>query len=290
MRAHESFYGSRFLNLMKEKSTRSGRINGIAMALLLLLLMTALLVLVTSIAYAQGEVYWHIDPNVETCSMVINPALTQDEWNKFTEQMGAILSFKSLASAETLGKMNFYIGIDDSYTPIDQHDPAWINTFTHPDEDCPLGDDISYPTIRIRMGVTDDIDVGAYWTTAPHSNYGGVGGELKYTFLHESETHPAAAVRASASILTGVPDFDMDVYSLEVMTSKKIAMITPYVGFRESLSVGDVTTSKVNLHKESVFIPQGYVGATYSIWRLNLAAEYNISSVNTFAVGLGFTF
>ena len=74
------------------------------------------------------------------------------------------------------------------------------------------------------------------------------------------------------------------------MTSKKIAMVTPYVGFRESLSIGTVTTSKVNLHKESVFIPQGYVGVAYSIWKLNLAAEYNISYVNTFALAIGFNF
>ena len=289
MRANKSFY-TKVVNLMKEIIMKNKRLNGMAMALLLLLLMTLLLFLFRSAAYAQGDVYWNIDPNVETCSMVIDPSLTQDQWNRFTKQIGAILSFKSLASAETLGKMNFYIGIDDSYTPVNQHDPAWINTFTHPDEDCPLGDAISYPTIRARMGVSDNIDVGAYWTTAPHSNYGGVGLELKYAFQKEPEKHLAAAVRASASILTGVPDFDVNVYSLEIITSKKIAMVTPYVGFRESLSVGTVTTSKVNLHKENVFIPQGYLGVSYSIWRLNLAAEYNISYVNTFALAIGCNF
>ncbi len=82
----------------------------------------------------------------------------------------------------------------------------------------------------------------------------------------------------------------MNVYSLEFMTSKKIARVSPYVGFRESLSVGTVTTSKVNLHKESIFIPQGYLGVSYSIWRLNLAVEYNISYVNTFALAIGLNF
>ncbi len=277
--------------LSREGIMRSTLLYKLGMALLLSLLMTLLLLLFTYAAYAaEGGVYWHIDPAVETCSMVIDPSLTQDQWHRFTEQIGAILSFKSLASADTLGKMNFYIGIDDSYTPVNQHDPAWINTFTHPDEDCPLGDAISYPTIRARIGVSDDLDIGAYWTTAPHSNYGGVGVELKYAFQKESEKRPAAAVRASASILTGVPDFDMNVYSLELMTSKKIAMITPYAGFRESLAVGTVTTSKVNLHRENVLIPQGYLGVSCSLWRLNLAAEYNISTVNTFAVAIGFNF
>ncbi len=242
-------------------------------------------------AQSNGSgVYWHIDPSVKTCSMVINSSLTQAQWHKFTKQVGAILSFKSLASAQTLGKMNFYINIDDSYTPIDQHDLAWINTFTHPDENCPLGDAISYPTIRARMGVSDNMDIGAYWTTAPDANYGMVGGEFKYKFLQESEKLPAAAVRASVSILTGVPDYNMNVYGVDLMASKKIAMLTPYIGFRESLAIGTETTSKVNLDKESLLITQGYAGVSYSIWMLSLAAEYNVSSVNTFAFAIGFNF
>ena len=83
--------------------------------------------------------------------------------------------------------MNFLIAIDKASTPVDQHDLAWINTFTHPDEDCPLGDAIIVPTIRASMGVSDNMDVGGYWTTAPSANYGMVGGEFKYAFLQESE-------------------------------------------------------------------------------------------------------
>jgi hypothetical protein len=249
------------------------------------------LFLFAAISYAQssgGNVYWHIDPNVKTCSMVIDPSLTQSQWHTFTKQAGAIISFKSLASAETLGKMKFNVAIDKSSTPVDQHNPAWINTFTHPDENCPLGDVIALPTIRARLGVTDNMDVGGYWTVAPGANYGAVGGEIKYAFLHESKKSPAAAVRGSVSILTGVPDFNFNVYSVDLLASKKITMLTPYVGIKESLASGTETTSKVNLNRENVFITQGYAGVAYSIWMLNLAAEYNVSFVNTFAFVIGF--
>lgn len=220
--------------------------------------------------------------------MVIDPSLTQAQWHKFTEQVGAILSFKSLAPANTLGKMNFKVAIDGAYTPVDQHDFAWINTFTHPDETCPLGDAIKYPTIRASIGVADNMDVGGYWTTAPNSNYGGVGGEFKYAFLQETEKFPAAAVRASVSMLTGVPDFNMSLYSVDLLASKSVAMLTPYVGFRESLAVGTETTSKVTLNQERVLIAQGYAGIAYSIWTFSLAAEYTVSYVNTFAIAVGF--
>jgi hypothetical protein len=262
---------------------RSKRLNGTVTSLVLFLFV--------SVSHAQNDgsdVYWHIDPNVKTCSMVIDASLSQAQWHKFTKQAGAILSFKSLAPAKTLGKMNFKIAIDYASTPVDQHDLAWINTFTHPDENCPLGDVISVPTIRASMGILDNMDVGAYWTTAPGANYGGVGGEFKYAFLQESGNFPTAAVRASVSILTGVSDFNMNIYSVDLMASKKIAMLTPYVGFKENLFVGTETTSKVDLNKESLLITQGYAGVSYSIWMLNLEAEYNVSSVNSFVVAIGF--
>ncbi len=235
------------------------------------------------------DVYWHIDPGVKTCSMVIDPALTQAQWHTFTEQAGPIMSFKSLASPATLGKMRFVVAIDYDATPVDQHDPAWINTFTHPDASCPLGDKIHVPTIRARMGVSDRMDVGAYWTTAPGVNYGGVGGELKYGLLQASGNGPVAAVRGSVSLLTGVPDFNMGVYSLDVMAGEKIAGFVPYVGYRQNLVIATETTPKVDLERETRWLPQGFAGVTYSLRRFNFTAEYSVSTVNTlaFAIGVG---
>jgi hypothetical protein len=186
--------------------------------------------------------------------------------------------------------MNFKISIDYASTPVNQHDLVWINTFTHPDENCPLGDAIAIPTIRASLGITDDMDIGGYWTTAPRANYGMVGGEFKYAFLKESEKLPTASVRGSFTILTGVSDYNINIYSVELMASKKIAFITPYIGVRQNLGIGTETTPKVDLNKESILFTQGYVGVLYFIWMLSVAAEYNVSSINTFALGIGFNF
>ncbi len=220
--------------------------------------------------------------------MVIDPSLTQAQWKKYTRQVSAISSFKSLASAEPLGKLNFTVGITYSITPVDQRDPAWINTFTHPDENCPLGDQIKVPTLRARLGVSSTMDVGGYWTTAPGANYGIVGGEFKYAFLRESARAPAAAVSTSFAMLTGVPDYNLSIYSVGLMASKRIAMFTPYLGVKESLAIGTETTTKVDLNSERLPLTQGFIGGTYSIWKLGFAAEYNIADVNTFAFSIGF--
>jgi len=262
---------------------KSNRLNGTAVALI-----SVLVVAVPRVQSHAGDVYWHIDPNVESCSMVMDPALTQDQWHRFAEQAGAMVTFKSMASATTLGKMNFRVSIDASRTPVDQHDPAWINTFTHPDEDCPLGDVISIPTLRAAMGVSDRMDIGGFWTTAPRANYGMAGGEIKYGLLRESDRYPAAAVRASAVFLTGVPDFDLNIYSLDVTASKTFTRLSPYVGFRSSFIMGTENTSKVDLKDERFGISQGYAGAVYTLWSFSLAAEYDIGPVNTLQFALGF--
>ena len=48
-----------------------------------------------STSYAE-DVYWHIDSDVDSCSIVIDPALTQSQFHKFTKQAGLIATFKSM--------------------------------------------------------------------------------------------------------------------------------------------------------------------------------------------------
>lgn len=251
------------------------------------------LFLVPCPSVARGDdsgVYWHIDPGVRTCSMVIDPSLTQSQWHTFTEQIGAISSFKSMRGASALGRGRVQVAVDYADTPVDQHDPAWINTFVHPDADCPLGDAIKMPTVRAAVGVSDRLDAGGIWTMAPRANYGLVGAEMQYAFLHESERVPAVAGRASVVLLTGVPDFSLSMYSLEAITSKRVGRLTPWIGFRSVLAVGTETTSKVDLRAERVPVAQGFAGASYLLWVFDVAAEYDVSSVNTFAFTVGHRF
>lgn len=240
---------------------------------------------------AQGtnnDVYWHIDPGVESCSMVIDPSLTQGQWKRFTREAGEMVTFKSLAPAEIIRKRNFSLSLEYSVSPVDQHDSAWINTFTHPDADCPLGDQIKMPVLRAKYSITDHAEVGIQWTTAPDANYGLVGAEVKYAILKEEKYITALSARASFVSLTGVKDFDVNIGSLDVMAGKKFSRFSPYIGIRESLLMGTETTEKVDLQNENLFVTQGFIGLGFEIWYVNLAAEYTISDIQTFSFLLGF--
>ena len=52
----------------------------------------------------NAEIYWHINPDIKSCSMELDSELTQADFKKFVRQCSLMGSFKSMASAKTLGK------------------------------------------------------------------------------------------------------------------------------------------------------------------------------------------
>ncbi len=195
-------------------------------------------------------------------------------------------SSKSAEPAETLGKNHFSINVDYSSTPIDQHDPAWINTFVHPDAGCPLGDAIILPVLRAEYGITDRVDVGVLYTQAPDANYGLFGAEVKYAFVDGSETGTTIAARATITRLLGVADYNFDMVSLDVLASKKM-LITPYAGLRVSYARAKETTDEVNLSNENIINMQPFLGLEYAYRKFRMAVEYDIGEVSTLVLSVG---
>ena len=165
----------------------------------------------------------------------------------FSRDVGLILSLKSLASAESLGAGNVDIGFGISYTSIEDSDPSWNNTFSHHDSEHYLGNAISFPYVHAKVGVTDRMDVGAYFTTNPNSNFAFLGIETKYAFLDESGDAPAAAVRATYATLLRVDDVTLNTFGLDFTFSKKLGRFTPYAGIAESLTISKEDTDFLDL-------------------------------------------
>jgi hypothetical protein len=258
-----------------------------------LILFLAVGIIVPAGSYAHdpnAAVYWHLNPNIESCSIELDPALTQSEFRKFSRQAGLIGGSRAMASAETLGKGNFSVGLEYSNTPVNQRDNAWINTFTHPDADCPLGDSIKIPLLRVKYGIKDNMDLGAAVIKTPEANYGFLSGEFKYSFLKELEKTPAAAFRTAVTTLLGVADMDMNILTLDCSISKKVYGITPHLGLRENLIMAKENTSKVDLSSESLWQAQGYIGIEYKTKKFGFAVEYNIAEVKTAGILISYVF
>jgi len=233
----------------------------------------------------------HVNDQWSQCAMVIDPALTQDAWHQFVDEAALVSYFRPLASARPLGAGHFEVSVMSWGTRIDDADPAWNDTFSHPDPQHWLfdGDALRIPGMALRVGVSDRVDVGGYVTKAFGANYGILGGQVQYAFVNDKERGLAASARANALKLYGPADLDLNVYGLDLIASKDVSRFSPYAGVSGYLSHGRETTDKVALADETVPGLQGMVGLAARVWHLRLGAELNLASVlgYSFKVGYG---
>jgi hypothetical protein len=71
--------------------------------------------------------------------------------------------------------------------------------------------------LSLRVGVTDDLDVGAFYSENPKANYGWLGFDVKYGILEQREDRPVSlAVRGAYTKTLYVADMDMHALSADV--------------------------------------------------------------------------
>lgn len=265
-----------------------------------------LIILLSSVAHAHGgskNVKLHVMSEAQKdkwteCSFVLDPSLTQKAWHQFTEETGLVTYFRPLKDAKPMGSWNYEFSLMEWETNIDDTDAAWNDTFVHPDSTHWLmeGDALGFPGIMFRSGITDQIDVGAYWTINPGANYGFWGGQVQYNFVNNVENNWAASARLSFVSLFGPKDIDHTVYGIDVLASREYAVysdwvtVSPYAGVSGYLSRAHEGSSVVNLKDENILGVQGMVGASTNISLARLAVEYNFAVVNSFSFKLGIAF
>jgi hypothetical protein len=233
----------------------------------------------------------HTNNRWSDCSIVIHHTLTQEAWHQFVTEAALVTYIRPLASAKPLGSGHLELSALNWSTRIDAADAAWNDTFSHPDSTHWLieGDFLPIPGLMLRVGATDRLDVGGYFTARPDANYGIAGLHLQYNLLNDAETAVAAAGRLSAATLYGPDDLDHSVVGLDFLVSKDVYVFSPYVGVSGYAAHGRETTSAVELDNETIFGVQGTVGVAVEISAVRLGTEVNLGRVPSysFKVGLG---
>lgn len=260
---------------------------------ILISLMLLIIIIATPSLYAgDGGQVLHTNDQWSNCSFVLDPSLTQEAWHKFTREAGLVVYYRPMASAKPMGEGNIELVITNTSTPIDDSDPAWNDTFSHPDSVHWLfeGDVLGFPGMAVRAGITDKIDGGLYFTKNPGTNYGFYGAQLQYSLINNLENGLAAAVRASFVQLFGPEDLNQGVYGLDLLVSRDINRFSPYAGISTYLARAQATTSKVNLDDENIIGMQGMIGVTTNVAFLRIGAEMNFAEVNTSSLLLGYDF
>jgi hypothetical protein len=155
--------------------------------------------LVSALASPGTAQQLHVNDRWKECSIVLDPNLTPEAWRQFARELGLVIHFRPMVSATPLGRGSFEVAVVNWGTRIDDADPAWNDASSHPDEHHRLfdGSTLFIPGVMGRVGVTDQIDAGVYFTKAIGANYGFVGGQVPYNLWSDPERRTAAAARRS---------------------------------------------------------------------------------------------
>lgn len=234
----------------------------------------------------------HVNPSLEECSVQFAPELTQSAFGRFAREFGSISAFKLGSGPPTLGRWGVAIGIEYMRFSVDEKADAWNDTFAHPDAYHELGSDLAFPKLRVRVGVHDRVDVGAFYAENWQADYGWIGLESKVQLLRQDEKMPLSlAVRGAYTKTIVVDDMDMHAFTVDVAVGRTFwGRVTPYVGLGSDAVFVRETTDMVDLDREVAVVPHAVGGVEVKVWHVAVGAEASLAAVNSLQVQLAAVF
>lgn len=234
----------------------------------------------------------NVDASVDDCSVQFAPDLTQGAFQRFVREFGSVSAFKQMAPPTSLGQWGVAIGLEQIWFSVEEKAAAWNDTFVHPDQYHELGSDRAFPKLRLRVGVTDELDLGAYFTKSLTANYGWLGLEGKYTLLKQSEQMPIVlALRGAYTKTLFVEDMDMHALTADASAGRTFwEVLTPYLGLGSEIVLARETSDAVELDTGLAVVPHLFAGFEVHFWYVALGAEGQLATVPSAQVQLSAVF
>ena len=236
-------------------------------------------------------------PAMAKTDITIPDTFNQDDFKKFSRDMGLAISYVPLAPAEPLGDTlpGFDIGVEVTGIQLDTDQQYWK------DVEAVMGDTLPstlpVPKVHAQVGFPFvPIDIGVVYSKIPSTNIKYMGGEIKYAFLEGGVAMPALAIRAAYTKLSGVDDLDLNTKYLDLSISKGIAMFTPYAGYamvwiESKEKSSNPAVIALNLDDVSTTEGKGFVGCKFTFFPLmNMVIEADFAKVASYSLRLNLSF
>jgi hypothetical protein len=198
--------------------------------------------------------------------------LSQDQFHRLSQDLGAAFSYKGVTPATPLGLLGFDVGIEVTDTKMENSSIfalAGAGNQSH----------VTIPKLHVHKGLPAGFDIGAFVAGSPDINATLVGAELRYAILDDGLATPALGMRLSGTKATGLGDLRISTAAFDVMVSKKFALITPYAGGGAVRVMSDVSGS--SLGKERFNKGRYFGGVNVNLLAINLAVEAEKMGGNT---------
>jgi hypothetical protein len=199
-------------------------------------------------------------------------ALTQDQFRKLSEDLGAALSYKGVTPATPLGALGFDVGLEVSATDIQNSDIFRLAGNAAPDY-------IAVPKLHIYKGLPWGFDIGAFVGGATEVDAAVYGLDARWAMLADEVATPAVALRISGTQSSDIGGLKVTTFAGDLMVSKKLTIATPYLGVgvvRISTDPGIDGLSDESFNKSRVF-----GGLNLNLAIVNLAFEAEKLGDNT---------
>jgi len=240
---------------------------------------------------AAAEPMLHVGNAYDDCYFDLHPELTQAEFDEFTREGSALLHDQQLAGAEALGRGVVHVSLDYASTAVDDSKGAWNNTMSHPAADHYLGNRLAFPRLGVRVGVASRVDVGAWGTLNPNSNYGFIGLDTKVTILRQDERMPVSfAVRPTAAALLGPEEVLVSDLGFDLSVSRLYKGLAPYAGLSAHTATGLERSPDVDLDTARQSYSGAFVGLSYRWKQLFVAGQADAGPLTTYSMRLSGVF
>jgi hypothetical protein len=209
--------------------------------------------------------------------------LAQQDFSDLSQDMGAVLSYKSLQGSAPEGITGFDISVNGGWTKV-AHASAWDTATGNNDIT-----GVPFADVRVTKGLPFGFDIGGEYSAVPGSNIKLYGVEGRYAILEGGVAEPAIGIRAAFTHVTGVDNLNFNTKSLGLSISKGFGPFTPYAGVGEvwTNSTPDASTG---LQSVSFNNAEVYVGAQLN-FGVHLAVEAGrIAGNTTYSLKFGFGF
>jgi hypothetical protein len=230
----------------------------------------------------------HVGNEQEECYFDLHPELTEAEFQEFAAEGGQIVRNRQLSGAHTLGKGRFDVSVAYAYFWLDDTKGAWNNTMSHPDEHHYLGQQLGFPQLHLRMGVTARVDAEVYGGLNPLSNYGFVGVGSKIAILEQGRRRPVSVtVRPSVSALLGPEEVQAWNVATDVAVGRSFGGLAPFAGLTLSSTLAIDASPDTDVGNQVALRPVGFVGVEYTWKLLTAAAQAELSELPGVALRVG---
>jgi hypothetical protein len=199
-------------------------------------------------------------------------SLTQDEFHRLSQDLGAAFSYKGVTPATALGITGVDVGVEVTDTKME-------NSAVFAQAGAGNQSNLVIPKLHVYKGLWGGFDIGAFVAGSSQVSASIFGADLRYAVLDDGLATPAVAVRLSGTRAGGLGDLKVTTAALDVMASKVFTALTPYVGagvVRVQSSVNGSALTEERFNKGRVF-----GGINVNLLAVNLAFEAEKMGGNT---------